>query len=311
MTTIRRLSDDGPSLFRGPLPAAKPRPKKVQLMQLALILFGFVALVMIALPATAQTAPAAPTTTTAAPAPAAKAPGVGDAVDRALGQLGGAGATAASNGAGKAPLSLSLQVLIIMGLLTILPGILLMMTSFTRIIIVLSILRQALGLQQTPPNQVLIGLSLFLSLFVMAPTINQMNVQAIQPYAAGQISGTELIQKAGEPLHAFMVKQTRMKDLKMFADMAKSGPYKSSVDIPYSVLLPAFITSELKTAFQIGFLIFLPFIVIDLVVATVLMSLGMMMMSPTIISMPFKLLLFVLVDGWAMMMGSLAGSFAT
>jgi flagellar biosynthetic protein FliP len=198
-----------------------------------------------------------------------------------------------------------------MGLLTILPGILLMMTSFTRIIIVLSILRQALGLQQTPPNQVLIGLSLFLSLFVMAPTINQMNVQAIQPYAAGQISGTDLIQKAGEPLHAFMVKQTRMKDLKMFADMAKSGPYKSSVDIPYSVLLPAFITSELKTAFQIGFLIFLPFIVIDLVVATVLMSLGMMMMSPTIISMPFKLLLFVLVDGWAMMMGSLAGSFAT
>ena len=309
MTTIRRLKEDGPSLFRAPVPAA-PRPKNVQLMKLVLILLAFVALLSLAMPSFAQSAPAAPATTTAAPAAAAK-PGIGDAVDRALGQLGGPGAAAATNGAGKAPLSLSLQVLIIMGLLTILPGILLMMTSFTRIIIVLSILRQALGLQQTPPNQVLIGLSLFLSLFVMAPTINQMNTQAIQPYSAGQIGGTEMIQRAGQPLHAFMIKQTRMKDLKMFADMAHSGPYKSSVDVPYTVLLPAFVTSELKTAFQIGFLIFLPFIVIDLVVATVLMSLGMMMMSPTIISMPFKLLLFVLVDGWAMMMGSLASSFAT
>jgi len=311
VTTIRRLKEDGPALFRVPVPAA-PRPKNVQLMKLVLILLAFVALLSLAMPSFAQSAPAAPatTTTTAAPAAAAK-PGIGDAVDRALGQLGGPGAAAATNGAGKAPLSLSLQVLIIMGLLTILPGILLMMTSFTRIIIVLSILRQALGLQQTPPNQVLIGLSLFLSLFVMAPTINQMNTQAIQPYSAGQIGGTEMIQRAGQPLHAFMIKQTRMKDLKMFADMAHSGPYKSSVDVPYTVLLPAFVTSELKTAFQIGFLIFLPFIVIDLVVATVLMSLGMMMMSPTIISMPFKLLLFVLVDGWAMMMGSLASSFAT
>jgi len=309
VTTIRRLKEDGPSLFRAPVPAAL-RPKNVQLMKLVLILLAFVALLSLAMPSFAQSAPAAPATTTAAPAAAAK-PGIGDAVDRALGQLGGPGAAAATNGAGKAPLSLSLQVLIIMGLLTILPGILLMMTSFTRIIIVLSILRQALGLQQTPPNQVLIGLSLFLSLFVMAPTINQMNTQAIQPYSAGQIGGTEMIQRAGQPLHAFMIKQTRMKDLKMFADMAHSGPYKSSVDVPYTVLLPAFVTSELKTAFQIGFLIFLPFIVIDLVVATVLMSLGMMMMSPTIISMPFKLLLFVLVDGWAMMMGSLASSFAT
>ncbi|MBS0479254.1 MAG: flagellar type III secretion system pore protein FliP [Proteobacteria bacterium] len=259
-------------------------------------------------PAFAQAAPQAPTVS--APAPVAT-PGVGDAVDRALGQLGGPGVAASPSKAGNAPLSLSLQVLIIMGLLTILPGLLLMMTSFTRIIIVLSLLRQALGLQQTPPNQVLIGLSLFLSLFVMAPTVNQINTQAIQPYAAGQIQGAELISRAGAPLHAFMIKQTRVKDLTMFAQMAKSGPYRNSVDVPYSVLLPAFITSELKTAFQIGFLIFLPFIVIDLVVATVLMSLGMMMMSPTIISMPFKLLLFVLVDGWAMMMGSLAGSFAT
>ena len=311
MTIVRRLNDDRPSLFRAPAPAAVPVPWASQLAKLVLILLGFVTLVMVALPASAQTAPAAPATTTAATTPAPAKPGVGDAVDKALGQLGGQGASAATNGAGKAPLSLSLQVLIIMGLLSVLPGILLMMTSFTRIIIVLSILRQALGLQQTPPNQVLIGLSLFLSLFVMAPTLNQINTQAIQPYAAGQIGGTEMIAKAGEPLHAFMIKQTRMKDLKMFADMAKSGPYAKSADVPYSILLPAFITSELKTAFQIGFLIFLPFIVIDLVVATVLMSLGMMMMSPTIISMPFKMLLFVLVDGWAMMMGSLAGSFAT
>jgi flagellar biosynthesis protein FliP len=261
-----------------------------------LILLAVALAIFVAMPAFAQAAPAAPV------------PGVGDAVDRALGQLGGqqAGSTGQSGS-----LSLSLQVLIIMGLLSILPGIVLMMTSFTRIIIVLSILRQALGLQQTPPNQVLIGLSLFLSFFVMAPVINQINTTAIQPYAAGQLAGTEMIKAAGAPLHVFMVKQTRIKDVTMFAQMAKSGPYASTNDIPYSVLLPAFVTSELKTAFQIGFLIFLPFIVIDLVVATVLMSLGMMMLSPTIISLPFKLLLFVLVDGWALTMGSLANSFAT
>ncbi|KQN30032.1 flagellar biosynthesis protein flip [Sphingomonas sp. Leaf34] len=240
--------------------------------------------------------------------PAPTNPAVGDAVDRALGQLGG---QAAGNTGQSGSLSLSLQVLIIMGLLTVLPGILLMMTSFTRIIIVLAILRQALGLQQTPPNQVLLGLSLFLSFFIMAPTISQINTTAIQPYAAGQLAGTQMITTAGVPLHAFMVKQTRIKDVTMFAQIAKSGPYASSTDIPFSVLLPAFVTSELKTAFQIGFLIFLPFIVIDLVVATVLMSLGMAMLSPTIISMPFKLLLFVLVDGWALTMGSLANSFAT
>ena len=322
MTTVRRLNLEGASLFKttprtceGRSPGiARAVARNSEFLRSpgygkwVLALLAIVTLFTIAAPAYAQAAPATPTV--AAPA-APVTPGVGDAVDRALGQLSGPGAAAATNGAGKAPLSLSLQVLIIMGLLTILPGLLLMMTSFTRIIIVLSLLRQALGLQQTPPNQVLVGLSLMLSLFVMAPTINQINTQAIQPYAAGQIQGTELISRAGAPLHAFMVKQTRVKDLTMFAQMAKSGPYKNSVDVPFSVLLPAFITSELKTAFQIGFLIFLPFLVIDLVVATVLMSLGMMMMSPTIISMPFKLLLFVLVDGWAMMMGSLAGSFAT
>lgn len=261
----------------------------------AAVLLGLVCFALLfAMPAFAQGAPAA------VPSPAAT-PGMGDAVDRALGDLGG----------GNAPLSLSLQVLIIMGLLSVLPGILLMMTSFTRILIVFSILRQALGLQQTPPNQVLVGLALFLSLFVMAPVLSQMNTTAIQPYAEGKISASQMIESAGKPLHAFMIKQTRNRDVKMFADMAKSGPYARPEDVPYSVLLPAFVTSELKTAFQIGFLIFLPFIVIDLVVATVLMSLGMMMMSPQIISLPFKLLLFVLVDGWALTMGSLASSFVT
>lgn len=278
---------------------------------LILALLAIIVALCVAMPALAQNFPA-PSQPAVPGAPAAPAPGVGDAVDRALGQLsrGDAGAQP-GNGPGNGSLSLSLQVLIIMGLLTVLPGIVLMMTSFTRIIIVLSILRQAMGLQQTPPNQVLIGLSMFLSFFIMAPAINQINTTAIQPYSEGRIGGTQLIQTAALPLHAFMAKQTRIKDVTMFADMAKSGPYASPKDIPYSVLLPAFVTSELKTAFQIGFLLFLPFIVIDLVVATVLMALGMAMLSPTIISLPFKLLLFVLVDGWALTMGSLANSFAT
>ncbi|HET9509513.1 MAG TPA: flagellar type III secretion system pore protein FliP [Sphingomonas sp.] len=258
-----------------------------------IIVFALMTALLVAFPAFAQAAPVAPV------APAA--PGVGDAMDRALGQLGG----------GQAPLSLSLQVLIIMGLLTVLPGILLMMTSFTRIVIVLAILRQAMGLQNSPPNQVIIGLSLFLSLFVMAPVVSQVNENGIKPYAAGQITSTQLIERGGESFHAFMLKQTRVKDVTMFAGIAKSGPYANPKDVPFSVLLPAFVTSELKTAFQIGFLIFLPFIVLDLVVATVLMSLGMMMLSPQIISLPFKLLLFVLVDGWALTMGSLANSFVS
>ena len=241
--------------------------------------------VVLAHPALAQTAPSA----------------VPGALDKTLGSL---------TGQGQAPLALSLQVLIIMSLLTVLPSLVLMMTSFTRIIIVLSILRQALGLQQTPPNQVLIGLSLFLSLFVMAPTLSRVNQVALQPYNAGTINAQTAIARAGDPMHAFMVRQTRVKDINMFAGIARSGPYAATTDIPFSVLLPAFVTSELKTAFQIGFLIFLPFIVIDLVVASVLMALGMMMLSPSIISLPFKLLLFVLVDGWALTMGSLANSFA-
>ncbi|MFM5885124.1 MAG: flagellar type III secretion system pore protein FliP [Novosphingobium sp.] len=222
------------------------------------------------------------------------------ALDRALGAAGGA------QGSG---LSLSLQLLLTMGLLTILPGLLLMMTSFTRILIVLSILRQALGLQQSPPNQVLIGLSLFLSLFVMSPTLDKVNAEAIAPYAAGTINGEQAIAAGGTAFHGFMIRQTREKDLALFAGLAKAPKFARNEDVPFSILLPAFVTSELKTAFQIGFMLFLPFLVIDLVVASVLMSLGMMMMSPTIVSLPFKLLLFVLVDGWALLMGSLAASF--
>ena len=208
-------------------------------------------------------------------------------------------------------LSLSLQILILMSLLTVLPSLILMMTSFTRIIIVLSILRQALGLQQTPPNQVLVGLSLFLSLFVMAPVLGKVNTEALQPYNAGAITLETGIAKAGEHFHGFMMTQTRKTDLGLFQKLAKSPPVAAPKDVPFSILLPAFVTSELKTAFEIGFLIFLPFLVIDLIVASALMSLGMMMLSPTIISMPFKLLLFVLVDGWALTMGSLAASFGT
>ncbi len=222
------------------------------------------------------------------------------ALDRAFGATGGSG------GQG---MTLSLQLLLIMGLLTILPTLLLMMTSFTRILVVLSILRQALGLQQSPPNQVLIGLSLFLSLFIMAPTLDRVNAQAIQPYAAGSINAEQAIAAGGQEFHAFMIRQTRKRDLAMFAEMAKAPKFARSEDVPFSILLPAFVTSELKTAFQIGFMLFLPFLVIDLVVASVLMSLGMMMMSPTIVSLPFKLLLFVLVDGWALLMGSLVASF--
>jgi flagellar biosynthetic protein FliP len=235
-----------------------------------------------------------------APAAAAGA-GQPGALDRAVNTIAGDGR----------PLSLSLQILLLMSVLTVLPSLILMMTSFTRIIIVLSILRQALGLQQTPPNQVLVGLALFLSLFVMRPVVDQINATAYAPYGDGQISIEEAVSRSGTALHGFMIKQTRQTDLKLFADLAEAKPFARVQDVPFTILLPAFVTSELKTAFQIGFLIFLPFLVIDLVVASALMALGMMMLSPTIISMPFKLLLFVLVDGWALTMGSLAASFGT
>jgi flagellar biosynthetic protein FliP len=257
------------------------------------VIGAVLALLLVALSATPAFAQAA-----AQAAPAAGQPG---ALDRAVNTLAGDGK----------PLSLSLQILLLMSLLTVLPSLILMMTSFTRIIIVLSILRQALGLQQTPPNQVLVGLALFLSLFVMKPVVDQINATAYGPYGDGQISIEEAVSRSGTALHGFMITQTRETDLKLFADLAKAKPFARPQDVPFSILLPAFVTSELKTAFQIGFLIFLPFLIIDLVVASALMALGMMMLSPTIVSMPFKLLLFVLVDGWALTMGSLAASFGT
>jgi flagellar biosynthesis protein FliP len=237
----------------------------------------------------------------AAYAQAAAPAAVPGALDRAFSNMAGSGGE---------PLSLSLQLLLVMGLLTILPALILMMTSFTRIIVVLAILRQALGLQQSPPNQVLIGLSLFLSLFIMAPTLERVNQTAIAPYSAGQINAEQAISAGGNEFHAFMIRQTRETDLAMFADIANAPRFASPQAVPFSILLPAFVTSELKTAFQIGFMLFLPFLVIDLVVSSVLMSLGMMMMSPMLVSLPFKLLLFVLVDGWALLMGSLAASFS-
>lgn len=259
---------------------------------------------LIAVAAHAQSAPAGAPVLSAALPKGSAIPSLGQTLPGALDR-----AFTKTNGGPGGGMALSLQLLIIMGLLTILPSLVLMMTSFTRILIVLSILRQALGLQQSPPNQILIGLSLFLSLFIMSPTLEAVNQTAIAPYSAGQINSEVAIANAGAQFHAFMIRQTRRTDLSMFATMAKAGQFQNAADVPFSILLPAFVTSELKTAFQIGFMLYLPFLVIDIVVSSVLMSLGMMMMSPTLISLPFKLLLFVLVDGWALLMGSLAASF--
>ncbi|MFK7855401.1 MAG: flagellar type III secretion system pore protein FliP [Granulosicoccus sp.] len=205
--------------------------------------------------------------------------------------------------------SLSLQALVLMTTLTLLPTILLLMTSFTRITIVLGILRTAMGTAQTPSNQVLIGLALFLTLFIMRPVLTQIYTTAVEPYMNEQITAEAAIQVAGEPLRKFMMEQTRDNDLQLFINISNSAPPQDINDISYWILLPAFVTSELKTAFQIGFILFVPFLIIDLVVASVLMSMGMMMLSPLIISLPFKLMLFVLVDGWNLILGTLAGSF--
>ena len=205
--------------------------------------------------------------------------------------------------------SVTFEILVLMTVLTLLPAFLLMMTSFTRIIIVLSILRQALGTAQTPSNQIILGLSLFLTLFIMSPVFDQINDVALQPYLAGEVSAVAALTDATGPLKEFMLAQTRENDIRMFADIAGVEEIESPEATPLTLLMPAFVTSELKTAFQIGFLIFIPFVIIDLVVASVLMSMGMMMLSPLIISLPFKLMLFVLVDGWALIMGTLASSF--
>lgn len=214
-------------------------------------------------------------------------------------------------GAGGTSYSVPIQTLLFFTALSFLPALLLMMTGFTRIVIVLSLLRQALGTQAAPPNQVVIGLSLFLTFFVMSPTIDKVYAQAWQPYAENRIAIDEALRRGEVPMREFMLKQTRQADVMLFSRLAKVDPAVKTADIPFKVLVPAFVTSELKSAFQIGFLIFIPFLIIDMIVASVLMSLGMMMLSPVLVALPFKLMLFVLADGWNLLLGSLAASFAT
>ncbi len=207
--------------------------------------------------------------------------------------------------------TLSIQILVMMTLLTLLPAAILSTTAFVRIIIVLSILRQALGTAQTPPNQVLLGVALFLTFFVMSPVVDTAYEDAVKPYMAGELSMDDAIQAGVNPLRSFMINQTRASDFELFANIAQRTDLQSPEQAPMSLIIPSFMVSELKTAFQIGFLIFIPFLVIDLVVSSVLMSMGMMMLSPMLISLPFKIMLFVLVDGWALVLGTLVGSFYT
>ena len=213
-----------------------------------------------------------------------------------------------TNEDGSQTYSVTLQILALMTALTFLPAMLMMMTCFTRIIIVFSILRQAIGLQQTPSNQIVLGLSLFLTFFIMSPVLDKVNEVAIQPYINEQLAPLDAVKKASEPFREFMLGQTREDDIALFVRIS-GVKYQTLEDLPFTILMPAFVTSELKTAFQIGFLLFLPFLIIDLVVASVLMAMGMMMLSPIIISLPFKIMFFVLIDGWALIMGSLAASF--
>lgn len=216
----------------------------------------------------------------------------------------------ATNPDGTQTYSITLQVLVLMTALTLLPAILMMMTAFTRIIIVFSILRQAIGLQSTPSNQILIGLAIFLTIFVMSPVLKEINEKALQPYMKEELQPLAAVEVASVPLRKFMLAQTREADLDLFVELAgKDRKFASLDEVPLTIVIPAFVTSELKTAFQIGFLLFIPFLIIDLVVASVLMAMGMMMLSPMIVSMPFKIMLFVFVDGWAMVVGTVASSF--
>ncbi|MBV1916313.1 MAG: flagellar type III secretion system pore protein FliP [Pseudomonadales bacterium] len=211
---------------------------------------------------------------------------------------------------GTAEYSVTLQIMMIMTALTLLPSLLMMMSSFTRIIIVFAIMRQAIGLQQTPSNQILLGLALFLTFFIMTPVFERINETALTPYMNEEMGSLDAVKSAAIPLRKFMLAQTRETDLALFLNIANKNDVASIDEVGFFIIVPAFITSELKTAFQMGFMLFIPFLIIDLVVASVLMAMGMMMLSPIIISLPFKIMLFVLVDGWAMLMGSLASSFA-
>ena len=248
---------------------------------LAFVVLAVVALVVVALPAQAQGTP----------------PAGGASLPLIVGQS-----------AGSTSYSVPVQTLLFFTALSFLPAVLLLMTSFTRIVIVLSLLRQALGTQAAPPNQVVIGLSLFLTFFVMGPTIDKVYADAYQPYADSKIDFAEALKRGESPVRSFMMKQTRQADVMLFAKLARIDPAVKTADVPFKVLVPAFVTSELKSAFQIGFLVFLPFLIIDMIVASVLMSLGMMMLSPVLIALPFKLMLFVLADGWNLLLGSLAAS---
>jgi flagellar biosynthetic protein FliP len=216
--------------------------------------------------------------------------------------------TVTTNSGGDQEYSVTLQVLAFMTALSFLPAMLILMTSFTRIVVVMSILRQALGLQQTPSNQVINGIALFLTFFIMTPVFDKINETALQPYLNEKMPIGEALDLGKKPMMEFMLSQTRLKDLEMFLEIA-DVQVDTPEEVPITVLIPAFVTSELKTAFQIGFMIFIPFLIIDLVVASILMAMGMMMLSPMIVSLPFKLMLFVLVDGWNLIMGSLANSF--
>jgi flagellar biosynthetic protein FliP len=216
-----------------------------------------------------------------------------------------------AQGAAGTSYSVPIQTLLFFTALSFLPALLLLMTGFTRIVIVLSLLRQALGTQAAPPNQVIIGLSLFLTFFVMSPTFDKVYDNAYKPFTENRLSSEEAFKRGEAPLREFMLKQTRQADVMLFARLAKLPPETKSESVPLKVLVPAFVTSELKSAFQIGFMIFIPFLIIDMVVASVLMSLGMMMLSPVLVALPFKLMLFVLADGWNLLLGSLAASFVT
>jgi len=214
-------------------------------------------------------------------------------------------------GAGGNSYSVPIQTLLFFTALGFLPAVMLLMTGFTRIVIVLSLLRQALGTPAAPPNQVIVGMSLFLTFFVMSPTLDKVYSQAYEPFSKNEITFTDALKRGEGPMREFMLKQTRQGDVQLFARLAKLPADVKGADVPLRVLVPAFVTSELKSAFQIGFLIFIPFLVIDMIVASVLMSLGMMMLSPVLVALPFKLMLFVLADGWNLLLGSLAASFAT
>ena len=230
----------------------------------------------------------------------------------AIGQTAGLPAfTSTPTAGGGQSYALNLQTLVMLTALTFLPALLLLMTGFTRIIIVLSLLRQALGTPTSPPNQVLIGLALFLTMFVMSPVLERIYNDAWVPYSNEQIAFNEALDRGAQPLRGFMMRQTRETDLALFLKLSGREQVKNPDEVPFTVLVPAYVTSELKTAFQIGFLVFIPFLIIDMVVASVLMSMGMMMVSPALIALPFKLMLFVLVDGWNLLLGSLAQSFAS